>query len=78
MIEINLSPACSERADFLTKMLDDSAIDMLGYLQNKILVQMGNEYWSSEMREKVKLARSSIHEFSKSKNLNTEAFYAEH
>lgn len=33
VIEINLSPACSERADFLTQMLDDHSLDLLGYLQ---------------------------------------------
>lgn len=57
VIEINLSPACSERAEFLTKMLDDSAIDLLGYLQNKILLSMGAEHWSAEMREKQKQVR---------------------
>jgi tubulin monoglycylase TTLL3/8 len=29
VIEINLSPACAERADWLTKMLDDSALDLI-------------------------------------------------
>ena len=38
VIEINLSPACEERVDYLTKMLDDSALDLLNYIQNKILV----------------------------------------
>jgi hypothetical protein len=77
VIEINLSPACSERADFLTKMLDDSAIDLLGYLQNKILVQMGVEHWSVEMRDKLKQARLSADQ-SRAKNLNSDAFYEEH
>ncbi len=77
VIEINLSPACSERADFLTKMLDDSAIDLLGYLQNKILVQMGVEHWSVEMRDKLKQARLGADQ-SRAKNLNSDAFYEEH
>jgi tubulin monoglycylase TTLL3/8 len=38
LIEINLSPACAERQGWLTKMLDDSAIDLLSYLEKKILV----------------------------------------
>lgn len=29
VIEINLSPACAERAEWLTKMLDDSALDLI-------------------------------------------------
>jgi hypothetical protein len=37
VIEINLSPACSERQPWLTKMLDDSALDMMNYLQSRIL-----------------------------------------
>jgi len=60
VIEINLSPACAERADFLTKMLDDSTIDLLGHLQNKILVQMGSDNNSQEMRDKCKIARQNM------------------
>jgi hypothetical protein len=77
VIEINLSPACSERADFLTKMLDDCAIDLLGYLQNKILVQMGVEHWSVEMRDKLKQARLSGDQ-ARAKNLNPDSFYEEY
>jgi D-alanine-D-alanine ligase-like ATP-grasp enzyme len=33
VIEINLSPACAERADWLTKLLDDSSLDLLGHLE---------------------------------------------
>lgn len=77
VIEINLSPACSERADFLTKMLDDSAIDLLGYLQNKILVQMGVEHWSVEMRDKLKQARLNGDQ-ARAKNLNPDSFYEEY
>jgi len=48
VIEINLSPACAERADWLSKMLDDSTLDLLNYLQNRILVGMGSEHWAPE------------------------------
>lgn len=77
VIEINLSPACAERADFLTKMLDDSAIDLLGHLQNKILVQMGSDHWSTEMRDRCKIARQNMlaHQFSQ--HLNPDTFYSE-
>ena len=33
VIEINLSPACAERTDWLARMLDNSALDMLGHLE---------------------------------------------
>ena len=52
VIEINLSPACAERADFLTQMLDDSSIDMLGYLNNKILTTYLPDHWTDAMKEK--------------------------
>jgi len=38
-------------------MLDDSTIDLLGHLQNKIIVQMGSDHWNAEMRDKLKIAR---------------------
>ena len=37
VIEVNLSPACNERADWLTKMLDDSCLDLLKHVQSRIL-----------------------------------------
>lgn len=36
VIEVNLSPACNERTDWLTKMLDDMSTDLLAYLEQKI------------------------------------------
>lgn len=41
VIEVNLSPACNERTDWLTKMLDDMSMDILNYLERKIIT--GNE-----------------------------------
>ena len=29
VIEVNLSPACNERTEWLTKMLDDMALDLV-------------------------------------------------
>ena len=39
VIEVNLSPACNERTDWLTKMLDDMSLDLVSYLDNKITMQ---------------------------------------
>ena len=32
VIEVNLSPACSERTPWLKKLLDDSSLDLIAYL----------------------------------------------
>ena len=37
VIEVNLSPACEERATWLTEMLDNSSFDLLSYLEAKII-----------------------------------------
>jgi hypothetical protein len=49
VIEVNLSPACSERAEWLTTMLDDSCLDLLTHIQSRILTANPAESWSSEM-----------------------------
>ena len=36
VIEVNLSPACNERTDWLTKMVDDMCLDLLTYLEQRI------------------------------------------
>lgn len=38
VIEVNLSPACNERTDFLTKMLDDMTMDVLQHIENRIIL----------------------------------------
>ena len=43
VIEVNLSPACNERTEWLSKMLDDMSIDLLTYLEQKIIVS--NDEW---------------------------------
>ena len=37
LIEVNLSPACAERTEWLVKMLDDMGEGLLTYLENRIL-----------------------------------------
>ena len=37
VIEVNLSPACSERTPWLTEMLNDSCLDLLHHVQNRVL-----------------------------------------
>lgn len=32
VIEVNLSPACSERAGWLTTMLDNSSLDLMNHI----------------------------------------------
>tara|TARA_B110000285_G_C15099444_1_gene604097 strand:- start:1006 stop:1269 length:264 start_codon:yes stop_codon:yes gene_type:complete len=43
VIEINLSPACSERVPWLTKMLDDMAFDLIIWLERNILLAQSVE-----------------------------------
>ena len=38
VIEVNLSPACNERASWLTKMLDDMALGLTDWIERKILM----------------------------------------
>lgn len=38
VIEVNLSPACNERTEWLTKMVDDMCLDLLSHLEQKILL----------------------------------------
>jgi glutathione synthase/RimK-type ligase-like ATP-grasp enzyme len=37
VIEVNLSPACNERTDWLTKMLDDMSMDLLYHVEQKLI-----------------------------------------
>lgn len=40
LIEVNLSPACNERTPWLTKMLDDMSLDLLCYLEPRLIVSV--------------------------------------
>jgi hypothetical protein len=57
-------------------MLDDSAIDLLNYLQSRILVTFDN--WAANMREKVKKARQHLVENRSAVYLNSESFYLQY
>jgi tubulin monoglycylase TTLL3/8 len=37
LLEVNMSPACSERAPWLTEMLDDMAEGLLNIIERKII-----------------------------------------
>ncbi len=75
MIEINLSPACAERADWLSKMLDDSYFELLTHVENKLLISFGFDHWGPELKEKLKLARNNVNDTRTTKNLNPSSFY---
>ena len=49
LIEVNLSPACAERTPWLTQMLNDSAIDMLGHVQDRILLSKPAKSWAGQL-----------------------------
>ena len=73
VIEVNLSPACEERAVWLTQMLDDSSIDLLSYLEAKILTQYPEEVWDDEKKRKREYALMNPHKTTKL--LNPKSFY---
>lgn len=56
-------------------MLDDSYLDLLNHLESKILVAMGADHWSGEMKDKMKQARGNVNDYRKSEFLNPESFY---
>jgi hypothetical protein len=37
-------------------MLDDHSLDMLGYLQQKILLANGQDHWQGDLKDKYKAA----------------------
>lgn len=53
-------------------MLDDSYLDLLNHLESKILVAMGADHWSGDMKDKMKQARSNVNDYRKSEFLNPE------
>ena len=73
VIEVNLSPACSERAKWLTKMLDDSCLDLLQYIQSRILTSYPSDQWCSEMLALRDMAAQAPHRTTK--YLNSKTFY---
>ena len=58
-------------------MLDDSAMDLLNYLQNRILLTMSPDQWVFNMKEKLRQAKQQLCETKNGKYLNTSKFYEE-
>ena len=76
VIEVNLSPACSERASWLTQMLDDSCTDLLRHIQSRILTAFPADTWVPEMVALREQASSAPHKTTK--YLNPKTFYEEY
>ena len=71
VIEVNLSPACAERTAFLTKFLDDMSIDLVGFMEQKVI--LSNDSWEFQFKERREaLARKNQ---SSGSYLNDESFY---
>jgi hypothetical protein len=82
VLEVNLSPACSEkRASFLTEMLDDMAFDLVNWLERKILVKSMPEECLPELSRSLRAKRNQAIKlkdyFEISENLNSDEFYEE-
>ena len=56
-------------------MLDDSSIDLLSYLESKILTQYPEEVWDDEKKQKREYALMNPHKTTKL--LNPTSFYQE-
>ena len=52
VIEVNLSPACNERTEWLTKMVDDMSLDLLYHVEQRLISQMEQEPDTSDGKEK--------------------------
>ena len=73
VIEVNLSPACNERAPWLTEMLNNSCFDLLSYLQSRILTMYPADNW---VEEKQLIREHALqHPHKTTKLLNPKAFY---
>ena len=77
VIEVNLSPACNERATWLTKMLDDMAFGLTDWLERRILMnaQVHIENFNDELMRKRKKYLGMKSKLESLKTLNIEAFY---
>ncbi|CDW84976.1 protein monoglycylase ttll8 [Stylonychia lemnae] len=79
VIEVNLSPACNERTDFLTQMLDDMSLDLLQYLENKIILSNAAENeWVANFKEKREYLIKKQNQLNILPCLNEDQFYIEH
>lgn len=74
VIEVNLSPACNERTEWLTKMVDDMTLDLLTHVEQRILMQSDADGDAGDGKEKPKRAPNLPPPLSLS--LNKENFYS--
>jgi Tubulin-tyrosine ligase family len=58
LIEVNLSPACAERTDWLTEMLDNFTDGMLNFIEAKLL--RGCEDYDPELRAEMRERTSRL------------------
>lgn len=73
LIEVNLSPACNERTDWITKMLDDMSLDLLFYLEPRIIVS--NDDWTDQCMKERREALIKKGYLANNLNLNEEKVY---
>lgn len=52
VIEVNLSPACNERTDWLTKMVDDMSFDLLYHLEQRLLQQIEQDQDTEQAKDR--------------------------
>jgi hypothetical protein len=76
VIEVNLSPACNERTEWLTKMVDDMCLDLLAHVEQRILMQADADADNADGKEKPKRVPNLPLPLSLS--LNKENFYSDH
>jgi hypothetical protein len=78
VIEVNLSPACNERTDWLTKMVDDMTLDLLTHVEQRILMQSDADLEGGDGKDKVKrVPPTNLLPPPLSLNLNKENFYTD-
>jgi hypothetical protein len=75
VIEVNLSPACNERTEWLTKMVDDMCLDLLTHVEQRILMQTDTDPEAADGKDKPKRVPNLPPPFSLT--LNKESFYAD-
>ena len=77
VIEVNLSPACNERTEWLTKMVDDMCLDLLTHIEQRILIQSDADQDASEgNKDRPKRVAPNLPP-PLSLSLNKESFYSE-
>ena len=72
--EVNLSPACNERTEWLTKMCDGMSLELLTYLEFNIAQQSENDP-DPDFKNRPKRPNQLPH--NRSLTLNKHAFYVD-